>query len=135
MKRLFWALLPLLAACAAPLPGHDPQMAWVELYTAPGHILMAERLDGQRLNDGRYYQVTPGAHVLEMRFVYELSTGFEEPARIHCRLKVAYEGFQAGQRYLLEVRPVLRKAAAKMTDAQGAIVVRTGFQQAVCPAW
>ena len=45
----------LLSACAStPLPSVDPKMAWVDLETQTGKLVMAERLDNQRLTDGRY---------------------------------------------------------------------------------
>lgn len=54
MRKL--SLLPFLAllgACAGPVPQHDPQMAWVELYTQASYTLLAQRLDGKVLRDGR----------------------------------------------------------------------------------
>lgn len=75
LTRLVPLALLFLAGCAGPLPQPDPQMAWVELRSAPANTLLAERLDGERLSDGRYFQVTPGRHVLEVRFQYELYGG------------------------------------------------------------
>ncbi|KEF90307.1 hypothetical protein RLJV_24020 [Pseudomonas aeruginosa] len=46
--RLVPLALLLLAGCAGPLPQPDPQMAWVELRSAPANTLLAERLDGER---------------------------------------------------------------------------------------
>lgn len=61
--------LSALGACASPLPPKDPKQAWVDLYTmTPGRVIMADRLDGKRLDDGRYFQVTPGKHELIVRF-------------------------------------------------------------------
>ena len=69
-------LATLLAACAnPPLPADNPQMAWVDLYTQFGRLVMADKLDGKRLNDGRYFQVTPGAHELGIRFDYDITYG------------------------------------------------------------
>lgn len=63
-------------ACASPLPPVDPKQAWVDLYTmTPGRVIMADRLDGKRLDDGRYFQVTPGKHELVVRFDYEIYAG------------------------------------------------------------
>ncbi|MBB4861868.1 hypothetical protein HNP46_000705 [Pseudomonas nitritireducens] len=128
--------LALLAGCASPLPAHDPQMAWVDLYTAAGRTLMAEKLDGTAVNDGRYYQVTPGRHELVVRFQYEVPAGggmgvMSEPAELTCRVKVTYDDFAAGQRYQLELRPQLRSALALLTDQDGKLVAKTDFQGAV----
>ena len=128
--------LALLAGCASPLPAHDPQMAWVDLYTTPGKTLMAERLDGKSVTDGRFYQVTPGRHDLVVRFQYEVSSGggmgqMTDPSELTCRVKVTYDDFAAGQRYRLELRPQLRSALALLTDASGTLVAKTDFQGAV----
>jgi hypothetical protein len=125
--------LALLGGCASPLPAHDPQMAWIDLYTAAGRTLMAERLDGQSVNDGRFYQVTPGRHELVVRFQYEIASGggmgqMNDPAELTCRVKVTYDDFAAGQRYRLELRPQLRSALALLTDSEGKLVAKTDFQ-------
>lgn len=52
----------LLSACAlTPLPAVDPQQAWVDFTTpTPGaKLVMAERLDGEKLDDGRFFQMPP----------------------------------------------------------------------------
>ncbi|MDG9852336.1 DUF2057 domain-containing protein [Pseudomonas nitroreducens] len=135
--RLLPAFIPLslalLAGCASPLPAHDPQLAWIDLYTAAGRTLMAERLDGKSVNDGRYYQVTPGRHELLVRFQYEIPSGggmgaMSDPSELTCRVKVTYDDFAAGQRYRLELRPQLRSALALLTDASGQLVAKTDFQ-------
>lgn len=126
-------LLPLLGACAGPLPKHDPGMAWVELYTQPAHTLLAQRLDNQVLRDGRYFQVQPGKHELEVRYQYEVPGGgglamSDMTEQITCRVWLTYDGFASGQRYRLELRPQLRKSLAVLTDANGQVVARTNFQ-------
>jgi len=109
-------LLPLLTlgACASPLPPADPQQAWVELYANAGYTLMAHRQDDQRTRDGRYFQVTPGAHELEVRFQFEVTRGgsdfSSEPIQMTCHLRFRYDGFAAGQRYRIEARPMQFKA-------------------------
>ena len=60
-----------LGACASPLPQPDAGKAWVDLYATAGYTLMAHRLDDQRWPDGRYFQVAPGAHQLDVRFQFE----------------------------------------------------------------
>ena len=65
---MFWkiissaALLITCSACAAPLPEHDPSKAWVDVQSQAGHQLSAQRVDGDKVNDARYFQVIPGAH-------------------------------------------------------------------------
>ena len=99
--------LSTLRACASPLPPVDPKQAWVDLYTmTPGKVIMADRLDGKRLDDGRYFQVPPGQHELRVRFDYELSGGLftTDPTQRTCYLTVRFDNFEAGQRYRLEGR-------------------------------
>ncbi|MDD0976526.1 hypothetical protein [Pseudomonas fontis] len=114
-----------LGACVSPLPPVDSKQAWVDLYTVtPGKVLMADRLDGQRLNDGRYFQVTPGPHELTVRFDYEVhSGGFSiDPVERSCYLKIRYDGFQAGQRYRIEARAPAMQPSAYLYDAQRTVL-------------
>ena len=101
--------------CASPLPPADPQQAWVELYASPGYTLMAHKLDDQQTRDGRYFQVAPGAHELQVRFQFEVTGGgggefSSEPIEMTCHLRLRYDGFVAGQRYRIEARPLQYKA-------------------------
>lgn len=116
-----------LGACTSPMPPVDQKQAWVDLYTiTPGKVLMAERLDGKRLNDGRYFQVTPGKHELVVRFDYELSTGLftTDPTERTCYLTLEYDGFEAGQRYRLEARAIALQPNAWLYDAERKVVAQ-----------
>ncbi|ATR81113.1 MULTISPECIES: hypothetical protein [Pseudomonas] len=109
-----------LAACSNPLPPIDTKQAWVDLYTiTPGRLVMADRLDGTRLIDGRYFQVPPGPHELIVRFDYEVYAGgfTSEPVERTCYLTVRYDNFQAGQRYRLEARALSMTPNAWLYDA------------------
>lgn len=44
----------LLSACAAPIPKADPSEAWIGLKEEAPNDLMAERVDGKRVDDGRF---------------------------------------------------------------------------------
>jgi hypothetical protein len=102
----------LLSACAStPLPPVDPHQAWVDFATpTPGaKLVMAQRLDGKNLPDGRYFQVSPGSHELMVRFDFEVPTGgslngFGQTADRTCFITLQYDHFEAGQRYRLEGR-------------------------------
>nr|WP_298111910.1 hypothetical protein [uncultured Pseudomonas sp.] len=130
--RYFLLLVGLstLGACASPVPPRDPNQAWVELYASPGELLMADRLDGQRLNDGRYFQVPNGAHELQARFQFEVNglggglDGSTEPRQITCEIRVRYDDFAPGQRYRLEVRPLAMKAQGWLYDEQRNVLAR-----------
>ncbi|MNZ91953.1 hypothetical protein D3C78_1109590 [compost metagenome] len=116
------AALALLGACAGPMPAPDPQQAWIEFRPQPGELLMAERLDGKRLNDGRYFQVSPGAHRLLATYRFEVQVGpimTLEPVQMLCYLRLDYDNFVAGQRYRLEARSWLFQTESWLSDASG----------------
>lgn len=106
MRRIL--LLPsllLLSACAGPLPSADPQQAWVAVQGAPGDVLMAASLDGVAVQDGRYFQLSPGAHTLHVRLQFERqggADGLSEPQVRNCLFTLSYAHFAAGQFYRLK---------------------------------
>ncbi|MEW5507287.1 MULTISPECIES: PA0061/PA0062 family lipoprotein [Pseudomonas] len=113
MRQLLLPVTVLfLSACAStPIPPVDPHQAWVDFATpTPGaKLVMAQRLDGKNLNDGRFFQVPPGSHELMVRFDFEVNTGtgFGGLDQTHdrtCFMTLQYDKFQAGQRYVLEGR-------------------------------
>jgi hypothetical protein len=123
MRRLMPLLTLLLTACAGPLPAPDADKAWVELYSwSPGDLLMAERVDKQRWPDGRYFQVSPGAHTLEVRYRFEVYAGgggaFREPNRLTCFVRFRYDGFEAGKRYRIEAREVVMRPQSWLYDSE-----------------
>lgn len=130
MRALLLApALMMLGACASPLPKPDPQQAWVEMYSTADTLLMADRLDGKRWPDGRYFQVMPGQHELQVRFQFEVRRGAtlgmqSEPLRMTCEIRLRYDGFTAGQRYRIEARPLLMKAQAWLYDEQRNVLTR-----------
>jgi adhesin HecA-like repeat protein len=129
MRRLTLLLVgSVLAGCQSPLPAVDPQMAWVDfsMPTPGGKVLMAERLDNQRLRDGRFFQVTPGGHELTVRFDFEIFGGGQgmdtDPQERLCYMTVPYDHFEAGQRYRLEARSLAFTPSARLINRQGQIV-------------
>lgn len=122
-------LLASLTACASQLPEPDPRMAWVEVTPEPGDTLMAHRLDGKRWNDGRYFQVLPGKHELEVRYQFEVGGGggmlsASEPFQITCYLEFRYDGFIAGQRYRLEARNAANQPMAWLYGENRQVLAR-----------
>ena len=128
MRTLLWLLAAcLLSACTStPIPPADPAMAWVELETQTGKLVMAERLDNKRQADGRYFQVTPGSHELMVRFDFEVFVGgmgmFSDPQERLCYITLNYPGFEAGQRYRLQARSLGFNAYARLYNATGKVV-------------
>ena len=125
---LLLVVASLLSGCQTPLPPVDPQMAWVDFSTPTpgGKLLMAERLDQQRLNDGRFFQVTPGSHEISVRFDFEVFGGggalMTGPAERLCYLYIRYDHFEAGQRYTLEGRSLAFTPSARLYNVKREIV-------------
>ncbi|WP_242209694.1 MULTISPECIES: hypothetical protein [unclassified Pseudomonas] len=129
MRQLLLLLVAsLVGGCQTPLPPVDPQMAWVDFSTPTpgGKVLMAERLDKQRLNDGRFFQVTPGSHELRVRFDFEVFGGggslMNGPVERLCYMYIRYDHFEAGQRYTLEGRSLAFTPSARLYNAKREIV-------------
>jgi len=129
MRQLLLLLVAsLVAGCQTALPPVDPQMAWVDFSTPTpgGKVLMAERLDKQRLNDGRFFQVTPGSHELRVRFDFEVFGGggslMNGPVERLCYMYIRYDHFEAGQRYTLEGRSLAFTPSARLYNAKREIV-------------
>jgi hypothetical protein len=129
MRVRFPLLLALgLAGCAGPLPAPAPDMAWVDLSASGIDTFMSDRLDGQRTPDGRFFQVSPGAHELEARYEFEISSGgfgdFGETNYLRCTMVIRYDDFQAGQRYLFQARSLGFTPQGWLRDAKGTVVAR-----------
>lgn len=112
----------LLSACAGPMPKADPSEAWIGLQEEAPNDLMAERLDGKRVDDGRYFEVTPGAHRLDV-------TLFEEEAgddnQQDCQGRVQYDHFKAGEHYTLVETSLGTTVRAELKDGHGKEVAQT----------
>jgi len=129
MRRLMLLLaVSVVAGCQSPMPTPDPKMAWVDFSTPfpNDKLLMAERLDKQRLRDGRFFEVTPGSHELIVRFDFEVPGGglgmMSGPSERLCYLTINYDHFEAGQRYVLEGRSIAFTPGARLYNAKREIV-------------
>lgn len=92
-------LLITSSACAAPLPEHEPDMAWIDVQSQAGHRLSAQRMDGSKVNDARYFQGSPGRHQLQMRLTYDRGGNNTGDSQRRCLVDVDYADFQAGHSY------------------------------------
>lgn len=128
MRRLLLLIVAgAVVGCQSPLPAVNPQMAWVEFATPSpgGKLLMAERLDNQRVSDGRFFQVTAGSHELRVRFDFEVVGGgslMSDPLERLCYLTLRFDHFEAGQRYRLEARSLAFTPSARLYNAKREIV-------------
>lgn len=108
-------LVCLLSACAGPIPKSDSSEARIDLQQQSNINLLADRIDGQRVNDGRYFEVAPGAHQLQMTLIHG-TDGVSEPI---CMGHLDYGNFQAGERYTMSVSSEGQTAMVSLLDSQG----------------
>lgn len=106
-------------------------MAWVDVRAQfVPDVLMAEGLDGAPWPDGRYFQVAPGAHQLELRYTYEIRNrginGLLESNQRTCYLRLDYPAFAAGQRYRVRARELALRARVWLTDGAGRKLAEAG---------
>lgn len=123
MRILFpVAAVLLLGACASSIPAPEAGDARIEMKPRPGELLMAERLDGKRLSDGRYFEVKPGAHHLQISYRYQLSSDQlatrDRRDRV-CYIELDYDNFRAGQDYQLVATDSDMQAKVWLIDAKG----------------
>lgn len=116
------SLVCLLSACAGPLPKTDPNQAWIGLQAESPNDLLADRVDGKRLADGRYFQVAPGKHRLEMALLQGANGNSVQPA---CMGRLDYSGFKAGERYQLVESSQGQDVSANLLDSHGQQVAQS----------
>lgn len=114
-------LLTLLSGCAA-IPKADPSEAWIGLQEDPQSDLLAERVDGKRLNDGRYFEVTPGAHRLDMTLFVD---GMGDENLEECQAHIDFKQFKAGEHYKLVESSLGEEYRINLEDTQGKQLGRT----------
>ncbi len=93
----------LLTACSAPLPAPQKGMAWIGIETQPGQQMLARRLDNKPVQDGRYFQVQPGKHALELFLAYPTENIQGDGLR-KCEVHIRYADFLADQQYRIKAR-------------------------------
>lgn len=105
---LIITLLSIVVSCTLPpIPKPTEQTAIIKIQPQVTQILMAETLDRKSIDDGRYFQVTPGSHRLTLLFQYDASdTGglFIDSSRISCIISF-YSYFTADTLYYLQATP------------------------------
>ncbi|MDB6146015.1 MAG: lipoprotein [Pseudomonas sp.] len=123
---LITALVTLAGCVNPPLPPKDAQQAWIDMFTYTGNVVMADKLDGKSWPDGRYFQVQPGKHELQIRFDYEtngiLGSAFLDGWSRTCYIVVDYDNFAPGQHYRLEARNAGVTISGRLYDEQRKMV-------------
>ncbi|POA31339.1 MULTISPECIES: hypothetical protein [Pseudomonas] len=112
----------LLSACAGPVPKSDPSDAWIALQQPSSSSLLADRVDGRRVDDGRYFEVKPGAHRLQMTLLTGADGNSVEPT---CMGHLQYSGFQAGEHYQINTSSEGQSASARLVDSHGKQVAQS----------
>mgnify|MGYP001439565841 CR=1 FL=1 len=91
-------MVGLLSGCAGPMPKPDAREAWVGFREEPDAVLLAANLDGKRLDDGRYFEVPPGKHRLDMTLIVD---GVGDNDEQNCSASVNFGQFKPGAHYKL----------------------------------
>jgi hypothetical protein len=110
------SLVCLLSACAGPMPKADPSEAFIGLEQPGSDDLLAQRVDGRNVNDGRYFEVKPGAHRLDMTLI---SGADGNSADLNCMGRLDYSGFKAGEHYQIDASSEGLKAGVSLVDSHG----------------
>lgn len=129
MRILILALaVSCLGGCAMWIPKPDPTQAWIDLAPHGETELVAVEVDDQPLDDGRYFQVTPGSHELGMRYRFEVDPADvgrdSEALERDCRLTLSYDAFDAGARYRLVAGGYGFRPWAKLYDRHDRLLAR-----------
>lgn len=116
------AAVCLLSACAGPLPKPDPKEAWVGLRDDNQNVVLAEKVDGKNINDGRFFEVQPGKHDLQV-MLYDVRTNDDTQT---CSTDINYQGFRAGEHYRVVESDLGFRLSANLQDAHGAVLAHSG---------
>lgn len=112
----------LLSACAGPVPKQDPSEAWIGLRDDGQDVLLGERVDGKNTYDGRFFEVKPGGHDLQVMLYDERTNDNTET----CQADIQYSGFKAGQRYRVVETNLGNALSATLQDVHGATLAHSG---------
>lgn len=124
MQKFLWLVgsILLTLGCGTQLPERNPEEAWVDVSGRAGYQLSAMRLDGNEVNDARYFQFPPGRHRLEVRLGYERRGGSGTQWR-YCKIEIDYDEFVAGQQYWISAVAVGFTVRAWLNaDGQGRLM-------------
>lgn len=112
--RVFMLLLSItLPSCTLPeIPKPTAQFSVIRLQAQAGQTLLAQELDDQWVNDGRYVLTTPGIHQLSIRFQYSRyqQSIHSMSEQTTCIIRVQFNT-EADQQYVLTAKPLIGKGA------------------------
>lgn len=105
-------LLSQVSACTAALPEHEDNKALVLVESRAGHHLSAQRIDGKKVTDGRFFVLEPGQHKLSVRLSYERGGQIEGTGWRNCLAEISYADFYAAEKY--SIRALARGYTARV---------------------
>lgn len=112
----------LLSACAGPMPKADPSEAWIGLRDDVNSVVLAQQVDGHKVEDGRFFEVKPGGHDLA---VIAYDDGGSD-STLTCTGDIHYDGFKAGHRYRLVESSLGENFTANLVNQNGKTVAHAG---------
>ncbi|WP_252272267.1 hypothetical protein [Pseudomonas subflava] len=127
MRKALFCLPILLSGCSLWMPRHDPDQAWIDLHGREDGRLQAVQVDGQTLEDDRFFQVPPGRHELQVRLRFAVdasNVGSDQDLPRTCLLTLDYADFSAGQRYRLKAGSRGFRPWAQLLDERGESLAR-----------
>ncbi|KAF1069225.1 MAG: hypothetical protein GAK45_01155 [Pseudomonas citronellolis] len=111
----------LLGACANTLPQPPANRAFVSLdSSAPVDNVLAEKVDGHKVADDRYFALRPGSHDLQVLIEQEGYANADQ----NCIAGIHYSDFKAGHRYTLKEISHGPNVDAVLINQQGKTVGR-----------
>ncbi|WP_143514146.1 PA0061/PA0062 family lipoprotein [Pseudomonas syringae] len=111
-------LLLTVSGCAAVIPEPDKASSVIYLSADTGNTLLAERVDGSTVDDGRYFKVTSGRHTLELLVLTELHGDSTRSDFV----KVDVDNFQPDKRYRLVLTDNTLSHDLRLLDETGTVI-------------
>lgn len=74
-KALLVCVAFVLSACSAVPPKPDKHSSMVYLSVYNREVLLAQKVDGKTVDDGRYFRLEPGRHKLEVLAISDQDEG------------------------------------------------------------
>lgn len=105
-------LLSQVGGCSGARPEHENNKALVLVESRAGHHLSAQRVDGKKVTDGRFFILEPGQHKLSVRLSYERGGQIEGTGWRNCLAEISYADFYAAEKY--SIRALARGYTARV---------------------
>ncbi|MEH6567029.1 MAG: hypothetical protein V7756_17035 [Halopseudomonas sp.] len=125
LQNINMALLLLACSACAPVPEKplSSGLVRINLDADVGNEVRAYRVDGELTPSIRFGDLTPGTHSLQVRYHFEVPGGSATGGLLEgnyrtCILEITYDGFIAGNQYLLKAERRGWRPAAWLYDQQ-----------------